>query len=783
MVQKSPFQIDQFLAGETTLNQTIEQGCLDYLELEHQTAEEQFESHVSQNFQQRLRTGKSIVVQITDVKESEDGAKLNLTAKIDYTRFPYNEPEKVLSALRLKDSSDNSTGDFVTGIPANDRLEEMVQPGTHTLYKCPRLTIESINLSDSNEAKGEIELSALRYPSTGGKYLYQKPVPEHKPSPEPHHFSVNDIYILDPSPDDYVSESAYFVLKNGEYSTSCNIFNEILNGNFTNESDLFDADTLQQFLDWMSDSGQVLEPNPNQQAFVKSINDEITLLQGPPGTGKTSGALAPGILSRLLSHSADAPCRILVTGPSNKAINEVLEDTNELLQQHLKESDKLAETELVRLSSPPKNRTNAESEIIYTPLYDDEIEEEYIETIRKRLRQTADAPKHIVVFATPRRVWRLGKKTIPGFALQDSETDVDDFVAEDNHDPTQYNLFDVVVADEGSMMRTPEFLLASSFYDRGGNILISGDHRQLPPVQDHEWRSEFKPTAASLAPYLSILDYCRLLRGDRLAQLDDKHWDLIQIPNVCDIELRQLTQTYRCHQDIASFLENWIYKALDDIEYNSNIDDRIATPSTTNEAVSEALDPEHPLTVITYDEPIYQQSNRLEAMITTALLPAIDTSESIGIVTPHNAQKGLLNNAIKKHAPGVDIESIDIETVERFQGGERDIMILNATVSDPDFIDKESEFLLNLNRLNVAMSRMKKKLIVITSSAIFDHIPLDLDEYQHALLWKGLDAECGISAITQKPAWQDTIDELPLDGPALSNIPQSTNLEIYHQRD
>ena len=85
-------------------------------------------------------------------------------------------------------------------------------------------------------------------------------------------------------------------------------------------------------------------------------------------------------------------------------------------------------------------------------------------------------------------------------------------------------------------------------------------------------------------------------------------------------------------------------------------------------------------------------------------------SDSVGVITPHNAQKGLLKNMLSE-----GFKDTRVDTVERYQGGEADFIIISSTVSDPDYVRSESEFLLNLNRINVAISRMKKKIVIVAS--------------------------------------------------------------------
>src|SRR5262245_66522423 len=88
------------------------------------------------------------------------------------------------------------------------------------------------------------------------------------------------------------------------------------------------------------------------------------------------------------------------------------------------------------------------------------------------------------------------------------------------------------------------------------------------------------------------------------------------------------------------------------------------------------------------------------------------SATGLGIVVPHRAQKALLQARLPHLAGAVD-------TVERFQGGERDLIIVSATVSDLAYAQSESNFLLEPRRLTVAVSRPKRKLIVLASQALF----------------------------------------------------------------
>ena len=85
--------------------------------------------------------------------------------------------------------------------------------------------------------------------------------------------------------------------------------------------------------------------------------------------------------------------------------------------------------------------------------------------------------------------------------------------------------------------------------------------------------------------------------------------------------------------------------------------------------------------LIEHNDDSSQQANVCEALVIEALVQTavaqlgLDTTTGLGIVVPHRAQKALLQSRLP-HLVGA------VDTVERFQGGERDLIIVSATVSD-----------------------------------------------------------------------------------------------------
>jgi hypothetical protein len=163
--------------------------------------------------------------------------------------------------------------------------------------------------------------------------------------------------------------------------------------------------------------------------------------------------------------------------------------------------------------------------------------------------------------------------------------------------------------------------------------------------------------------------------------------------------------------------------------------------------VRAALHAEYPLILIEHSESQSRSSNLFEAAIVRdILLPLIANNRNAmtgyGVVVPHRLQRSAIKNMLRPHmspAPGqlfADIEVPGIDTVERYQGSERDVMIVSATESDISYIRQNEQFLFDVRRLNVALSRAKHKVIVIASTQVLDYIARDARIQLHAQSWK-----------------------------------------------
>jgi DNA replication ATP-dependent helicase Dna2 len=185
---------------------------------------------------------------------------------------------------------------------------------------------------------------------------------------------------------------------------------------------------------------------------------------------------------------------------------------------------------------------------------------------------------------------------------------------------------------------------------------------------------------------------------------------------------------------------------------------------------SALLDPDQPATCFVYPEGRASQWNAFEADAVAALLwllhgrlanglrgardltgapvPAgvspYTTAEfftsAVGVVTPHRAQQGLIVQRLQQvFAPTGVAASVlrdAVDTVERFQGQQRDMMVASFALGDPDVIRDEDEFLLQLNRFNVMASRARAKLVVLVTDEVAKHLSGDLDTLRSSGLLK-----------------------------------------------
>jgi superfamily I DNA and/or RNA helicase len=202
----------------------------------------------------------------------------------------------------------------------------------------------------------------------------------------------------------------------------------------------------------------------------------------------------------------------------------------------------------------------------------------------------------------------------------------------------------------------------------------------------------------------------------------------------------QLNVNYRSNETLAKWPASRFYNN----DYNPIEENRKSVISLDMNAIqndaalqnypwlSKVLSPNYPVVVITYPAMHFTHHNPFESELVAMLcalyakcLPSIDGffDKRLGVVTPHRAQIKAIAKAIQHHAPDLATQDMAIDTVDRFQGQERDIIIASYAAADPWFIANEESFILDHRRFNVTLTRARKKFILIVSEPVLHHVP------------------------------------------------------------
>ena len=110
----------------------------------------------------------------------------------------------------------------------------------------------------------------------------------------------------------------------------------------------------------------------------------------------------------------------------------------------------------------------------------------------------------------------------------------------------------------------------------------------------------------------------------------------------------------------------------------------------------------------------------------------------IGIVT-HIAQQALIVARLQQVFGPLGAHQLirdAVDTVERFQGQQRDVILASFALGDQDAIQDEDEFLMSLNRFNVMTSRARAKLITLVTQEVVNHLSGELDILRQSRLLK-----------------------------------------------
>lgn len=249
------------------------------------------------------------------------------------------------------------------------------------------------------------------------------------------------------------------------------------------------------------------------------------------------------------------------------------------------------------------------------------------------------------------------------------------------------NEFDIAVLDEATQVSIPASTIP---YACSKRLVLAGDHRQLPPFASNEL--EQREAEVSLFEHL-------------LESYDDGVRTMLR-------------RQYRMHEDIVAFPNHAFY------------DGELETAARNREWHIDEFDPLLAYDVSAGEERTSGKSyrNPAEAELVAeevAILREQGVAQSdIGVITPYTGQIGCIKNTLADR--DVRTRGIKVNTVDSFQGSEREVILLSLVRSN----DRNASGFLTFGdegkrRLNVSLTRAKKRLVIVgdweTLGTVGDH--------------------------------------------------------------
>jgi superfamily I DNA and/or RNA helicase len=234
-------------------------------------------------------------------------------------------------------------------------------------------------------------------------------------------------------------------------------------------------------------------------------------------------------------------------------------------------------------------------------------------------------------------------------------------------------LFDYVIMDEASQVDIVTGALALSC---AKNTVIVGDLQQLPNVVPNELAEETN----------LIFEHYSMNRGYHYAD----HSMLSSISKLySDIPKTLLKEHYRCHPKIIGFCNQKFYNnQLIVLTGDNHNNDALVLYKLVKGNHARGNFNQREIDVILKE--VLPEQN-LE-----------DSKQTVGIISPYRLQVEKLEEAISR-------QEIEVDTVHKFQGREKDVVILSTVVNEVN------DFVNNPNLINVAVSRAVNKLVVVVS--------------------------------------------------------------------
>jgi superfamily I DNA and/or RNA helicase len=431
--------------------------------------------------------------------------------------------------------------------------------------------------------------------------------------------------------------------------------------------------------------------NASQNQALNRVLDaeDVAIIHGPPGTGKTT------TMVQAIVQTVKREERVLVCAPSNAAVDLL---TEKLTEEGLS---------VVRLGHPARVTDTNLSKTIDAQI----VNHDYYKEL-KNLKRKAEEFRSLG-FKYKRKYGRAERQQRQQLLkeatrMREDAEQLEHYIVADILTKTDVVTSTLVGASaqliKGMRFRTvfideaAQALEAASWIPilKAERVIFAGDHFQLPPtVKSYE--------AAQQGLGETLMEKC-IKRQKALGTSVDT---MLQVQ-------------YRMHQQIMNFSGQYFYKG--ELQAHESVRERLLSPEippmtfidTAGCGYSEKVDPE---TLSTYNEEearllLQHLSDTVEALGTERIF---EERLEIGVIAPYRAQTKVLTERFEDFEVLKQVrEYITIDTVDAFQGRERDIIYISLVRSNNEGV---IGFLADERRMNVAMTRAKMRLVMIGDSA------------------------------------------------------------------
>lgn len=414
------------------------------------------------------------------------------------------------------------------------------------------------------------------------------------------------------------------------------------------------------------------------------------LLIGPPGTGKTSQALQYLVREQLTekpkvqstkpndqSPKVNGQSSILLLAYTNRAVDEICN----MLSEH--------EIDYIRIGN----------EYSCDPKYSDHLLQEVLDenTTLNSIKSTLSEAQIIVATTSTM-----------------------------NSRSALFNIkhFELVIIDEASQILEPNIVgILTARQEEGRAIdrfILVGDHKQLPAVVQQQGEADVENTSSVLENiHLSSCAnslFERLILTERAAGRTDF--------------IGTLHKQGRMHPDIADFANRKFYakEQLECVPLAHQLETELAYNEESEDALDNMLKahrmifiPSMPCKQLNISEKVNTDEARIIADLLRRLYRQMskdfDPQKSVGVIVPYRNQIAMIRKEIERlEIPA--LEDISIDTVERYQGSQRDVILYSFTIQSRyqlDFLTANTFYEEGQpidRKLNVAITRARKQLIL-----------------------------------------------------------------------